>query len=105
MEQFFIPVLIGFTSAGAYLLAAARCKLSRRLLPVAVGKMLECVGLTLAFAVANVLAGILAALGARVLLSQFVPLYLAGDVTVLGLSLLQAITFQWWHQLSSSSRA
>lgn len=105
MEQFFVPVLIGLTSAGAYLLAAARCKLSRRLLPVAVGKTLECAGLTLVFLGVNVAVGMAAALAARYLVSTFVSLYPMTDASLLGLSLLQAITFQWWQELSSRTPA
>jgi len=104
MEQLFLLLLVGLTSVCTYLVGTRGVGLSGSGLRKAVGKMLECLGLTIVFLVGNVLLGMLGALGVRALLGKFVSLYLAADWTLLGLSLLQALTFQWWHQLSSSTR-
>ncbi len=103
MEQFFLPVLIALTSAGAYLIGASAGDLSAGRLRAAVGKALECVGLALVFLAVNVGVGTIAALAARYLLSTFVSLYPMTDASLLGLSLLQAITFHWWRELSKPS--
>ncbi len=104
MEQFFLPVLIALTSAGTYFVGARAAGLSARTLWAAVGKSLECAGLTLVFLGVNVAVGMTAALAARYLFSAFVSLYPVADVTLLGLSLLQAISFQWWHALSKAGQ-
>ena len=102
MEQLFLPILIGFTSVSAFVVGTKTSRLSAGTLYKAVGKMLECVGLTITFGALNVMLGMLVALVTRLLASTFVSLYLAGDAVVLGLSLLQAITFQWWYELSKA---
>lgn len=103
MEQVFLPILIVCTSACAYLVGAKGSRLSGSALRRAVGRMLECVGLTTVFLAVNLMAGMTVILGARVLMSKFVSLYLVADPTVLGLSFLQALTFQWWQELSTRS--
>lgn len=103
MEQVFLPILIGCTSAAAYLVGAKGSRLSGSVLSRAVGRMLECVGLTTVFLVVNVTAGMAVILGARLLAWKFVSLYLVADPTILGFSLVQAITFQWWQELSTRS--
>jgi len=100
MEQLFVPTLVAFTSTVACLAGAKVWGLSCKRLLEAVGKMLEGVGLTAILFVFNVAVGAIAILGARSLLSDSVSLYLAADITLLPLSLLQALAIQWWHQLS-----
>lgn len=106
MEQFFVPVLVGLTSLGGFLLGARAFGLSGRGLRAAVGKTLECVGLTLVFFLTNLVAGMAVVLLGRLLTRGFASLYLANDVTLLVLSLLQGLTFQWWRerQISSGER-
>ena len=103
MEQPFILVLVGLTSVGAYLVGAKGFGLSANRLRTAIGRVLECVGMTLLFFVVNLAAGIIAILAARVLTRGGMSLYLADDVTLLVLSLLQGLTFQWWREPSGSS--
>jgi hypothetical protein len=103
MEQPFFTVLVGLTSAGAYLVGAKGLGLSRSGLRQAVGRMLECVGVTLVFFVVNLATGVIAILAARVLTLDVVSLYLADDLTLLVLSLLQGLTFQWWREPSALS--
>jgi hypothetical protein len=92
----FILGLVACTSLAAYVIGARGLGLSRRGLRVAVGRMLECVGLTLVFFAANLALAMLLILAARRLTRGFVSLYLANDLALAGLSLLQALIFAWW---------
>ena len=100
MEQSFIVVPIILTSACASLVARRGFGLSWSRLRVAAGKMLACIGVTVIFLVANLAAAMLMILADRVLTGGYVSLYLANDVVLLVLSLLQALTFQWWRESS-----
>ena len=102
MEQFFILVLVGLTSAGAYVLGLSVLGLSTRGIRDAVGKMLECFGISLVFFVINLATGVIAILLARAAMRGFVSLYMVTDVTLPVLSLMQGLTFQWWRDLSGS---
>ncbi len=101
MEQVFILILVGLTSVGAYVLGARVLNLSRRGLRKAVGKVLECFGISLVFFVINLTAGMSGILAARALSRGFVSLYMAADVTVLVLSVFQGLVFVWWRHLST----
>jgi hypothetical protein len=100
MEQVFIPILLGVTSVGAYLLGARGLKLPGRGIRRAINKMLECLGMTLVFLGVNITVGVIVILAARAMTGGFVSLYLAADGTLLPLSLIQGLTFQWWRDLS-----
>ncbi len=97
MDDAVILTLVGLTSLGAYLVGARRLGLEARALRAAAGRALECIGLTLVCAVANVALGFAGILVARVLTGGFVSLYTVNDVTLLLLSLLQALVFAWWR--------
>jgi hypothetical protein len=101
MEQVFILILVGLTSVGAYVLGARVLYLSVRSLRKAVGKMLECFGISLGFLVINLTAGMSIILAARALTDGFVSLYVLADETLIVLSLLQGLTFLWWRDLSA----
>ena len=105
MEQLTLPVLIALTSVGTYFVGARVAGLSAQSLRPAVGKMLECGGLTLAFLGINLVVGVTAALAARHLFSIFVSVYPMADAALLGFSLLQAITLHWWRELSKLPRS
>jgi hypothetical protein len=98
MEQSFVLVLVGLTSVGAYLVGAKWLGLSRAGLRKAIGRTLECAGMTLGFFVVNVVAGMVVILVARVLTREFVSLYYANDVSLLVLSFFQGLTFLWWRR-------
>jgi hypothetical protein len=100
MEQVFILILVGLTSVGAYVLGARVLNLSVRSLRKAVGKMLECFGISLVFLVINLTAGMSIILAARALTDGFVSLYVLADETLLVLSFLQGLTFLRWWDLS-----
>ena len=96
----FLLGVVGFTSVGIYLVGSRGLGLSGRDLPVAVGKMLQCVGATLVFFVLNLAVAIAVIFISRGLGEGLVSLYLAGDTAWLILSLFQAVTFQSWRELS-----
>lgn len=98
MELSFVLAPVILTSLCALLLATRKFGLTWSGLREAAGHMLECIGVTLVFLVANIGATVLVVFAGRVLLRGFVSLYFANDVVLLGLSLLQGLTFQrWWE--------
>jgi hypothetical protein len=100
MEQAFILIVAGLTSVATYLLGVKGLRLSKRGLWPALGKALECIGLTLALFLLNVAVGMVAILATQLLIGRFISLYHASDTTLLVLSLLQALTFQAWREVS-----
>ena len=102
MEQVFSLVLVGCTSVGAYLFGTKVVGLSASTFRKAVGKMFECFGVSLVFFMVNLGAGMIGILVARAVTRGFVSLYMAADVTVLVLSVLQGLTVVWWRDLSTS---
>ena len=100
MGQLLIPVLVGVTSVAAYLVGAKGLRLSHGCIRKAVRRMLECLGVTLIFLGVNLGAAVIVILAARVLTREFLSLYLAADETLLVLSLIQALIFQGWRDLS-----
>ena len=66
----------------------------------AFGKALECVGLTVVFCLMNAAVGVALILAARAVSGRFVSLYLGADQSLLALSALQALVFQWWRESS-----
>ncbi|MFQ5847106.1 MAG: hypothetical protein ACE5IQ_05450 [Candidatus Methylomirabilales bacterium] len=102
MEGVFVLVLVGVTSVGAYVIGVRGLRLSGGEIRRAVGKVLEGLGMALAFFGVNLAAGVFVILTARVLTRGFVSLYLASDETLLVLSLIQGLTFQWWWDQSVS---
>lgn len=104
MASLFLLVLAGLTSLGAYLVGTRGLALSRRALGAAVGKVLECVGMTVVFFLINLGGGILVLLTVRTLTGTFVALYLADDIALPILFLLQALAFEWWRGLAAPSR-
>ena len=102
MRSAFILALVACTSLAAYLLGARGLGLSRRGLRVATRRMLECVGLTLVFFTANLALALFVIAVARRLTRGFVSLYLANDLVLVGLSLVQALLFAWWRDPPAS---
>ena len=100
MGQLLIPVLVGVTSVAAYLVGAKGFGWSHGCILKAVRRMLECLGITLIFLGVNLGAAVIVILATRALTREFVSLYLAADGTLLVLSLIQALIFQGWHDLS-----
>jgi hypothetical protein len=74
---------------------------SPRALGPAASRTLECLGLALVLLVLNLAVGVLMALAMRMATGSFISLYGAADITLVALSLAQAILFQWWRALGS----
>lgn len=102
MEQVFSLALVGFTSVGAYIFGTRVVGFSARDIRKAVGKMCECFGVSLIFFVVNLGVGMIGILAMRAVTRGFVSLYMAADVTVVLLSVLQGVTFVWWRDLSTT---
>lgn len=103
MESLFPLGLVGLTSLAAYLAGTHWLALSGRDLVAVAGRLLEWAGVTLVFFGINLGIGVLAILAIRTATGTFLPLYLANDVTLLVLSLLQALAFEWWRGQTASS--
>jgi hypothetical protein len=100
MDTAFILVVVGFSSLAAALVARGR---SRRRLRSAVEKTLETIGLAAVFLFLNVGVGFCLALLARVVGGRFVSFYHSDDVTILAVSVLQALVFQWSREPEASA--
>ena len=96
MEALYLVLLFGLTSSALYLAGTRRLGLGRGGLRPAVVRMLECIGLVLGLVAFNLAAGFLLVLALRRMTGSFVSLYLNTDVTLLAMSLAQAIALQWW---------
>jgi hypothetical protein len=105
MAQAFILILGGVTSLLVLLVGAWKLRLPLANLGSACGKALECIGVTLGFFGLNLAIGMLGVLLWRQLTHAFLSLYYANDVTLLGISLLQGLVFQWWRRESREPRA
>jgi len=102
MEAFFMVGLVGLTSLAAYLAGTRRLALSGRALGPAALRLIEGLGLSLLFLLANIGLGMAIILVGRALTGWFVSIYLLDDGAWVGFSLLQALAFQWWRASGSS---
>ena len=103
MEALFLLSLVAATSAAALHLARRRGHADRPgALRAAALDALECVGLAVVFFVANLALGALVTVAVRAVTPLFVSLYLSGDVSLLVLSMLQALVYQRWRDRSAS---
>lgn len=100
MEVIAVVSLITLTSASGYLVGRGFLGLSNPLLGAAIRQMLGYLGVSLGFAVVNLLIGAAAILMFREATGTFVPLYLIDDNTVIVASVLQGIVLFSWCQLS-----
>jgi hypothetical protein len=62
----------------------------------AFGRVLEWAGLTVAFLVLNLVAGVIGVWLLRAITGQFVSMYVNTDTTLVLLSMAQAVAAQWW---------
>lgn len=98
MDALFLLALVAATSAGALVLGRrGGADASRTAIGAALRRALECVGLTAAFFAVNLGLGALLTLVIRGLTPLFVSLYVNADVSLLVLSLLQALVYQRWR--------
>jgi hypothetical protein len=103
MDYTSILIMISLSSAGAYIIGVKWLRLSHYGLWLALGKTGEAMGLTLVFFLLNLIVGISVVFVGRFFMGAFVSLYHMSDVTLLALSLLQALTFQAWRADSRPS--
>jgi hypothetical protein len=96
-----IGLVVLLTSSVACTLRARWRGLTYPALVHAVLKTLETVGAGAMFFVANITAGVFVIAVAR-FTGWFVSPYILGDVSLVGLSLLQGIVFAWWHGARAS---
>jgi hypothetical protein len=100
IEEAFVPaVAITSTAVGCWI-AARRLRWPLRGLGPAFGKALECVGAVILFCVLNAVVGTALIFAARALSGRFVSLHLGADQSLLAMSALQALVFQWWRETS-----
>jgi len=95
MNQFLILLLVIITSASAYLLGIKTFgfPLSLR---TGLGRSLETIGVVVLFFGVNVLVTVILVFSIRAF-GIIVSLYLGTDPTLIGISLLQGIVFQFWR--------
>lgn len=86
------------TSLGAYLVATRRLGLRPTTLPEALAEALECLGLAVVFLVSNLVVGMVLVLGLRAVSGRFISIYGLSDITVVVLSLLQALVLHSWRR-------
>jgi hypothetical protein len=96
VEGSYLLLLFALTSAALYFAAVRGLGARRDALRPALLRAIECVGLTIVLVVLNVAVGFLLVFALRRLTGSFVSLYLNTDLTLVVLSLLQAIVLQWW---------
>jgi hypothetical protein len=95
VEGVFLLSLVALTSAAALAYASRRGRaLPAEAFREAAGRVLECLGLTAVFFLANLLLGAFLSGLIRAATPFFVSLYLSTDVSLLVLSALQALLFQ-----------
>jgi len=99
MDAVFILTVVGLTSIAALLFFRRG---QRRGLRAAAGKALESAGLAGVFFLLNLGVGLSLALALRRAPGAFVSLYVNDDVSILVLSVLQALVLQWWREPDSS---
>jgi len=105
IEEMFIPAVAATTTAIGCWLAVRRLGWARRSLGPALGKALEWVGAVVAFCLLNAAVGAVLILAARAVSGRFVSMYLGADLTLIALSALQALVFQWWRETSLPTAA
>lgn len=97
MEHTFVLVMVALTSLATYIFGVKGLRLHSLSLRRGLGNTCEVVGLTLIFCIANLSVGIIIVFAARLSMGRFVSLYHLSDITLLALSLLQALAFQSWQ--------
>jgi hypothetical protein len=100
IEQVFVPAVALLSTVLAFAFVSRRFGWPARAAAAATGKVLECMGATVLFCLLNGVVGVALILTARAVSGRFVSLYLGADHTLIALSALQALLFQWWRESS-----
>ena len=95
MSSVNVVILVVLTSVAGYLVGTRRCGLARPELGSAVPVLLETIGISAVFMVANlgIAVGTIAMIRAS---GSFVSVYGIDDIALAGASLLQGSLFRWW---------
>jgi hypothetical protein len=101
IEQIFIPVVAATSTAIGCWFVARGLRWPLGALGTAFGKTLECLGAVVLFCLLNAVVGAALIFAARVS-GRFVSLHIGADQSLLALSALQALLFQWWRESSRS---
>lgn len=100
IEQVFVPLVAALSTILAFAVCARRFGWPARTVVTALGKVLECVGALVVFCLLNAAVGGAVILASRAISGRFVSFYLGADRSLLVLSALQALLFQWWRDTS-----
>ena len=100
IEEAFVPTVVITSTAVGWWIAARRFGWPLRGLSPAFGKALECVGGVVLFCLLNAVVGTALIFAARAVSGRFVSLHLGADQSLLAMSALQALVFQWWRESS-----
>jgi hypothetical protein len=98
MQVVLILALVAITSIAAYLVGRRRLDLAPGGLRSAAVRLLECLGLAVLFLLGNQALGVAVIVAARAVTGGFVSLYMVDDVSLVVLSLFQALLFAWWRR-------
>ena len=98
IEEAFVPAVAITSTAVGLWIAARRFRWPLRGLGPACGKALECVGGVVLFCLLNAVVGTALIFAARAVSGRFVSLHIGADQSLLAVSALQALVFQWWRE-------
>jgi hypothetical protein len=104
IEEVFVPLVAAVSTALGCWFAARKLRWPAGALGPALGKALECVGAVVLFCLLNAVVGSALIFAARAISGRFVSLHLGADQSLLAVSALQALVFQWWRESSRSRR-
>jgi hypothetical protein len=102
IEEIFIPLVAATSTGIGCWFVARRLRWPLGALGPAFGKTLECLGAVVLFCLLNAVVGAALIFAARAVSGRFVSLHLGADQSLLALSALQALLFQWWRESSRS---
>lgn len=105
MQIMVVISLVTVTSIGGYLVGRSLLGLSKLHLGSALRQTMQYLGMSLVFALANLLIGAAAIVIFRETTGTFISLYLVDDATLILASLLQGIVFGCWCQLGVGGEA
>lgn len=97
MVSLALAIVVALTSLGGYLIATRGLGLRPAHLRRAGVRTLESAGFTVIFLFSNVAVGTIGILSIRHLTGYFITAYLISDITLVVLSVLQGLCFQWWR--------
>ena len=96
-DSLYLLGLVALTSWLAWWGGRGWARLDKAAVRPALVRLLECAGLVVAFYVLNLLVGFVAVLVLRKVTGSFISMYVNTDATLVVLSALQAVAFQWWR--------